>query len=453
MANGSLKITRSVFFVILISEIIGLFGLLFIKYRFDIFANRYQRTVIKNYEEKNDVSLIMRLLYQHEVEMANFMRITEYDEAEKSKKELSNLELQIRKSLIKYSQLIRYSNISANKKKVYLSVKDDVLNYLNYNSVLYSFKKYDPAADEYVQEYIIPLISRVNSSIEILNNLADEETASVYQKMGVTLLTSNTVTIIVIIALVISIVFCLVYSLKNIKSLEIDNTELHIMTDVQTSMLEEKQKRIADIQKKTIIGIADLIESRSGETGQHVKRTSKYVEMIAKALYKKNLYTHVVDKQYIELISRAAPLHDVGKIIIPDNILNKPGVLRDEEYEIMKTHAAAGGKIILNLLDGIEDDEYNRIAYDIATYHHEQWDGKGYPNGLMGYDIPLSARIMAVADVFDALVSERCYKKTIEYEAAFDLILSKAGNHLDPIIVDVFIELKDEVIKNDKKYK
>ena len=139
-------------------------------------------------------------------------------------------------------------------------------------------------------------------------------------------------------------------------------------------------------------------------------------------------------------------MHDIGKIIISDTILNKPGKLTPEEFEIMKTHASAGAKIVYEILGGIENIKYVEIASDIAHFHHEKWNGKGYPEGKKEKEIPLCARIMAVADVFDALISERCYKKAMSYEDAFNLIQNESGEHFDPQIVELFMELKDEIL-------
>ncbi len=138
-----------------------------------------------------------------------------------------------------------------------------------------------------------------------------------------------------------------------------------------------------------------------------------------------------------------APLHDIGKILVPDCILQKPGKLTPEEFETMKRHAAEGGKVVHQIMNGIADEESISFAADIATYHHERWNGTGYPEGRKGEDIPLSARIMAIADVYDALVSERCYKKAYPSSEAFEIIRSEAGHHFDPQLVRVFLSHKE----------
>lgn len=244
--------------------------------------------------------------------------------------------------------------------------------------------------------------------------------------------------IIGFVVLVFSLVISTIYTYKVLKELEEKNKFFQ-------SKSEANEMRILEIQNKTIMGIADLVESRSGETGQHVKRTSHLVNMILMQAKKKGKWTEILTDEYIDYVTRAAPMHDLGKIVIPDAILNKPGKFTPEEFEIMKTHASAGGKIVYDIIGGVAEKNYVDIASDIASYHHEKWNGKGYPNGKAGEEIPLCARIMAVADVFDALVSERCYKKPMSYDDAFALIERESGEHFDPDVVELFMGLKDEI--------
>lgn len=201
------------------------------------------------------------------------------------------------------------------------------------------------------------------------------------------------------------------------------------------------------LQKSLITTMADLVENRDENTGGHIQRTAKYVEIIAKKLQSQNKYADILTDSYIDNMVVAAPLHDVGKIHIPDAVLNKPGKLTDNEFGIMKSHAAAGGNIIDKVEESVGDIEYLRIAKEMAEYHHERIDGKGYPYGLRGEDIPLCARILAVADVFDALVSKRCYKEPMPLEEAFSIIEEEKGSHFDIDVANAFIECREEIEK------
>ena len=183
------------------------------------------------------------------------------------------------------------------------------------------------------------------------------------------------------------------------------------------------------------------------ETGEHIARTSRYVEILAKKAKEDGVYADQIDDNFIELLRTLAPMHDIGKIVVSDVILKKPGKLTPEEYEQMKQHAAVGGDVVREVLNGITDEEYVNFAADIATYHHERWDGSGYPKGLKGKDIPLNARIMAIADVFDALISERCYKKPIPIDEAIGIIGNESGTHFDPLLVKSFLDHVDDFIR------
>ncbi|MBO4374387.1 MAG: HD domain-containing protein [Lachnospiraceae bacterium] len=201
----------------------------------------------------------------------------------------------------------------------------------------------------------------------------------------------------------------------------------------------------AKMQDGLIITMADMVENRDSDTGAHVQKTSAYVKIIVEGLKKKGYYAEKLTPQFMSDVVRSAPLHDVGKINIPDNVLNKPGKLTDEEYEIMKTHTTAGKRIMEHAISSVEGDNYLKEARNMAAYHHERWDGKGYPEGLHGEMIPLSARIMAVADVFDALSSPRVYKPAFPLEKALSIMEEGKGTQFDPKCIEVFFDSLDEV--------
>ncbi|MCR5474089.1 MAG: HD domain-containing protein [Lachnospiraceae bacterium] len=208
----------------------------------------------------------------------------------------------------------------------------------------------------------------------------------------------------------------------------------------------------AKMQDGLIITMADLVESRDSDTGAHVQKTAAYVRIIVEGLKKKGYYSEKITPKFMSDVVRSAPLHDVGKINIPDGVLNKPGKLTDEEYEIMKTHTTAGKRIMENAISTIEGDNYLKEARNMAAYHHERWDGKGYPEGIHGEVIPLSARIMAVADVFDALTSERVYKSAFPLEKALSILEEGKGTQFDPKCVEVFMDALPEVKVILRKY-
>ncbi len=215
---------------------------------------------------------------------------------------------------------------------------------------------------------------------------------------------------------------------------------VNYMNDIQN-----KTEMIANMQDALIMVLADMVESRDENTGDHVKKTAAYTRIIMDKLREIGIYTDQLTDQFVSDVERSAPLHDIGKISISDTILNKPGKLTDEEFEIMKTHTISGAAIIDQAIEKLPESGYLEEAKNIALYHHEKWNGRGYPYGLSGEDIPLSARIMAVADVFDALVSERCYKKAFSFDEAMDIIKKDAGSHFDPKVAEAFLQSRERV--------
>ncbi|QYY28837.1 MULTISPECIES: response regulator [Cupriavidus] len=209
--------------------------------------------------------------------------------------------------------------------------------------------------------------------------------------------------------------------------------------------VQRRTREITQIEDATIIALAALAETRDNETGNHIRRTQHYVRALARALRDDPRFSAQLDDRTIDLLFKSAPLHDIGKVGIPDRILLKPGKLTAEEFEIMKSHTMLGR-------DAIADAEaqcgtrnsFLRYAREIAHYHHEKWDGTGYPEGLAGDDIPVAARLMALADVYDALISRRVYKPAFSHEESVRIIMEGRGRHFDPGMVDAFHSIADE---------
>ena len=220
----------------------------------------------------------------------------------------------------------------------------------------------------------------------------------------------------------------------------------------QTRSIRQLSNSTSKMQEGLIITMADMVENRDSDTGAHIQKTAAYVQIIVEGLKKKGYYAEKITPEFISDVVRSAPLHDVGKINIPDVVLNKPGKLTDEEYEIMKTHTTAGKLIMEHVISTVEGESYLKEARNMAAYHHERWDGKGYPEGLHGEEIPLSARIMAVADVFDALTSPRVYKPAFPLKKALDIIEEGSGTQFDEKCVEVFMANLDKVTYVLRKY-
>jgi putative two-component system response regulator len=206
-----------------------------------------------------------------------------------------------------------------------------------------------------------------------------------------------------------------------------------------------RTEEIRAIQDATILMMASLAETRDNETGNHILRTQHYVKALARHLRSHPRFASFLDEQTIELLFKSAPLHDIGKVGIPDRILLKPGTFEDSEFEVMKTHAALGRDAILQAERRLgRTVPFLEIAKQIAFSHQEKWDGSGYPQGLAGDAIPIPARLMALADVYDALISRRVYKPAFPHEKAVEIIIEGKGKHFDPDTVDAFLAIQDE---------
>lgn len=233
------------------------------------------------------------------------------------------------------------------------------------------------------------------------------------------------------------------------------NDEFGVMASHTNDMIQRIAERTHELdctRDVTIMTLASLAETRDNETGAHILRTQRYVKALAVKLSAHVRFKHELDADTIELLYKSAPLHDIGKVGIPDAILLKPGKLTVEEFEIMKGHAQIGADALKIAEDQLGSNSFLRLAQTISVSHHEKWDGTGYPNGLSGNAIPLAGRLMAVADVYDALISKRVYKAAFSHDKAMEIIREGKSKHFDPDIIDALDAIEDEFIAIAKKY-
>lgn len=236
--------------------------------------------------------------------------------------------------------------------------------------------------------------------------------------------------------LVFSRHFSYIKRIKASENLKAENSKLN-------SELAERNETTIRNLNCVIRGMASVIETRDDDTGHHIQRTSEYCRMIAEAAREKEIYTDQIDDLFITMLEKAAPMHDVGKIAIPDNILKKPDSLTASEFELIKTHTTEGDKMISHIFGELEiaNQDFIEMVHNMVLFHHERWNGQGYPNGISGEKIPLCARIMSLADVYDALISKRCYKEEFSKERALSEITEGAGEQFDPVLAEVFLEI------------
>ncbi|AEF81723.1 HD domain-containing phosphohydrolase [Leadbettera azotonutricia] len=227
--------------------------------------------------------------------------------------------------------------------------------------------------------------------------------------------------------------------------------ELKDYNDNLQKKVEDKTRQVVKLQNSILITMTELVEFRDETTGGHIERTQGYVEIMLKKIFSDRIYWEDVSLWNFEFLIASVPLHDVGKIRISDTILNKPGKLMPEEFEIMKKHAIYGEEAIEAIMRTTSENDFLKHAKIFAGAHHEKWDGSGYPRGLKGLDIPLQGRLMAISDVYDALISERPYKKAMSHDEAIGIIREGKGQHFDPVLVDLLDDLAPLFRDNTEK--
>ncbi len=238
---------------------------------------------------------------------------------------------------------------------------------------------------------------------------------------------------------------CVHFRLGNMqRELSAAKEQLQLYADNLEKLVEQRTRQWAATQDMTVFALARLTDSRDTETGEHVLRMRYYAQTLAVELSRSGPYTDLIDDRFLQDLYRASPLHDIGKVAVPDAILQKPGRLTAEEYEVMKRHVLTGAETLDQAREYLGTGSFMDMAAEIARYHHEKFDGSGYCEGLCGQAIPLSARIVALADVYDALTSRRVYKPPMPPDDACQIILGESGGHFDPAIVEAFVRCRDE---------
>lgn len=224
-------------------------------------------------------------------------------------------------------------------------------------------------------------------------------------------------------------------------------------TNEMIKSLKESTENLQKTQDVTILTLASLAETRDNETGAHILRTQRYVKSLAEELSLDESYADRLDERHINLLFKSAPLHDIGKVGVPDSVLLKPGKLSDEEFMEMKKHPKLGRDSLRHAEKMLGESSFLNLAQEVAFTHHEKWDGSGYPLCLAGENIPLPGRLMALADVYDALISERIYKRAFSHEEAKDIIIKDSGSHFDPRIVEAFVAVENDFVTIAKNFK
>jgi len=422
--------------------IVSIVVILVIKINIERAIDEYENVVNVNLTCKDSIDDLTQSIYKENFYLYGKIFLTE-DYNNNAYNDYSDINLDIKSGL----EVLKENKINDNYDLIFQSISSQIEEYLTMSETLQGYidsGKISIAKDyvnNVINKKLISIISQIDSVEEQIN--ADVVVAQ--NSLKYSLINISIISVVAIIVIILTTLFIVYLCNKITSKLEDYSDILEFKVDKQSKEITEHNNRIMGIQNSTIDAMASLIESRDGDTGSHIARTSAYVRMLAVTAREQGYFTNTLTKDYIEFLVKAAPMHDIGKINVPDSILKKPGILTFDEYTVMQNHTKEGGRIIREALGTIEEVEFINIASDVATFHHEKWDGSGYPYGLKADEIPISARIMAVADVFDALVSERCYKRAYSFEEAMKIIDDNRGKHFDPIISRLFIENQEKV--------
>ena len=447
MKNIPLKI----FIMILIAGIIGIVGVSILTVDITLLSDTYDE--IKDHTQTLEITSGIRAqIYKHQSIVSKHISANEKEKLVQYETEAKEIEESLKAA---FSEL-REKMMGGEREQIYHEAYTSFISYISAaeKAFMFSSTGQDNTANYYVVYVMDTSVISVSDAFDELDAFAETEITEANDKMNSIIEFSKIGAFVAIPVIAVSVTICSLLCLKITSNLNSYKNQLEIDIDNKNKALHEHDEKMLKLQNTTIIGMATLIESRDGDTGEHVKRTSVYVAMLAQAARQAGYESETLTDSYIELLIKAAPLHDIGKIMVSDTILLKPARLTEEEFEKIKLHASEGGRIVRNVIGGIGDEEYINIAADVAAYHHEKWDGTGYNEGLSGKDIPLCARIMAIADVFDALISKRCYKEKMPIEKAFEIIKESGGTHFDPVLAGIFLDIRpgiEEYLKSIKE--
>ena len=411
------------------------------------------------YDEVNEYTQIIKAtsdirvqMYKHQSIVSKHVSADEEEKLVQFEEEAKEIEENLKAAFDE----LREKMMGGESEQIYHDAYSNFISYISAANKAFTFSKTKQirTANYYVVYIMDASVVSVSEAFDTLDAFAEAEITAANDKMNSLIDFSKISAFVAIPVIAASVIICSLLCLKITSNLNSYKNQLEIDIENKNKALHIHNEKMLKLQNTTIIGMATMIESRDGDTGEHVKRTSVYVAMLAQAARLAGYEQETLTDSYIELLIKAAPLHDIGKIKVSDTILLKPARLTDEEFEKIKLHASEGGRIVREVIGGIGDEEYINIAADVAAYHHEKWDGSGYNEGLSGKDIPLCARIMAIADVFDALISKRCYKDKMPIDEAFEIIRSSGGTHFDPVLAGIFLDIRpgiEEYLKSIKE--
>lgn len=430
--------------IYLFTGFISAIGIVHLSSELDVISQAHNQIMAEHVKNIEYISEIKSLLYEHQSIIANHLLSNDSTMYGVYEKDESRIMEKLKKLVVDFSFRMK----GGVREQLYHNVYSDYAGYLKNVATIIQFSNKDEKemAVYYNDNVLKPFLSDINQKFELIEKQINSDIEEIESVMENRFEVSKKLRLIVSIIEGLLLLGCTIFCAGI--AFKLDNYKVNLEKELseKNKVIQQNNEKTLRLQNGIIYGLANLIESRDGSSGEHVKRTSIYVEMIAKAAQKQGLYGAILNDNYIETLKKVAPLHDIGKILVSDLILKKRGALTKDEMDEIKVHVEQGERVIKEVFQFMEDDVYYvKMACEVATYHHEWWNGEGYCKGLAGDMIPLSARIMAIADVFDALISERCYKKAYSIDESFKIIQENSGSHFDPTLVNIFMSLRQQI--------
>lgn len=437
------RIPFQMFILNLFTSIVCVVSVLVMQYNMNVISDGYKQSIEENLRDRLNMSDLCRMMGRHHI-IVSWHTLTDSPEEKRLYEEEAAL---LQQDIMDKLDEMNGSILVNEKEQLFHTVYSSAISYFSdaQNVFQMSREGNSATAKYYVTSYLADFIDEFTEDIDIMDGYIAEEMNETGRRMEHSIGVAELGEKVCIVCMCLVMGVCIILCVSITSRLEKYKDQLEEENERKTQTLIRHNRKMLAIQENAIIGMADLIENRDQDTGEHVKRTSRYVELLTKAAQKAGYCKDILTDDYAELLIKAAPMHDIGKIAVSDAILRKPGRLTDEEFEAMKKHTTAGARIIVDVMSNIEGKDYVDIATQVAVAHHEKWDGSGYPNGIKGSEIPIGARIMAVADVFDALVSKRCYKEAMPVDKAFGIIRESGGSHFDPELARLFCGIRSEI--------
>lgn len=437
------RIPFQMFLLNLIASIVCVAGVLVMRYTMNEISDGYQQSIEVAVRDRLNMSDLCRMMERHHTIVSWHTLTDSPEERDLYEEKAALLQQDILDKLDEISE-----HISSNEEEqLFHTVYSKTIRYFSDADNVFKMSREgnSDTAKYYITSYLTESIAGITDDIDLMDEYIVAQMDATNEKIAHSISISEISEKICIVSMCLVMALCIILCVSITSRLEKYKNELEAENELKTQTLIWHTRRMLAIQEDVIVGIAGLIESRDQDTGEHVKRTSRYVELLTHAAQNAGYCRDILTNDYAELLIKAAPVHDIGKIAVSDAILQKPGRLTEEEFNAMKEHTTAGKRIIVDIMSSIEEKRYIDIATQVAESHHEKWDGSGYPQGLKGNEIPIGARIMAVADVFDALISKRCYKEAMPMDKAFDIIRESGGSHFDPELARLFCGIRREV--------